>query len=93
MMIIRVLTQGQYTVEGNALVELDAMDNSLLDAVEASDEIQFTANLQKVVSFVQTKGVKVPDEELVESDLIIPAPDTSLEEAREMFAGYPRDLT
>lgn len=92
-MIIRVLTQGQYTVEGNALVELDAMDDSLLDAVEASDDSRFTASLQDVVAFVQTKGVKVPDEELVESDLIIPAPDTSLEEARELFASYPRDLT
>ncbi|HHV34264.1 MAG TPA: hypothetical protein GXX59_01605 [Syntrophomonadaceae bacterium] len=92
-MIIRILTQGQYTVEGNALVELDSIDDSLLDAVEAGDESQFTANLEKVVSFVQTKGVKVPDEELVESDIIIPAPDTSLEEARELFAGYPRELT
>lgn len=80
-------------MEGNALVELDSIDDSLLDAVEAGDESQFTANLEKVVSFVQTKGVKVPDEELVESDIIIPAPDTSLEEARELFAGYPRELT
>lgn len=92
-MIIRVLTQGQYTVEGKALVELDAMDDSLLDAVEAGDGSLFTANLQKVISFVQTEGIKVPNEELVESDLVIPAPDTSLEEARELFAGYPRDLT
>ncbi|MGB4505225.1 MAG: hypothetical protein WBI44_10100 [Syntrophaceticus sp.] len=92
-MIIRILTQGQYTVKGDALAELDSMDNYLLDAVEAGDENQFTASLQNVVNFVKMKGVKVPDEELVESDLIIPAPDTSLEEARELFAGYPRDLT
>ncbi len=91
-MIIRVLTQGQYTVEGNALVELDAMDDKLLDAVSAGEEDRFTSCLQDVVNFVQSKGKKLPDEELVESDLIIPASDTSLEEARALFANYPRNL-
>lgn len=92
-MIIRVLTQGQYKVEGSSLVELDAMDDSLLDAITNGNEDQFTKYLQDVVSFVETRGTKLPDEELVESDLIIPAPDISLEEARELFTDYPRDLT
>jgi len=91
-MIIRVLTLGQYKLEGNSLAELDAMDDSLLDAITAGDEAQFAKCLRDVVSFVESKGTKVPDDELVESDLIIPAPDTSLEEARELFAAYPRDL-
>ncbi|HBG22844.1 MAG: hypothetical protein PHX16_06355 [Syntrophaceticus sp.] len=92
-MIIRVLTEGQYKVSGGALSELDTLDDTLLDAVEADDESKFTAALHNVVSFVQTNGAKLPDEELVESDLIIPTPDTSLKEARELFTNYPRDLT
>lgn len=92
-MIIRVLTEGQYKLSGGALSELDALDDTLLDAVEAGDESKFTAALHDVVSFVQTNGIKLPDEELVESNLIIPTPDTNLEEARELFTNYPRDLT
>ncbi len=91
-MIIRVLTLGQYKLEGSSLAELDAMDDSLLDAITAGDEAQFAKCLQDVVRFVESSGTKVPDDELVESDLIIPAPDTSMEEARELFAAYPRDL-
>ena len=64
-----------------------------MDAITAGDEAQFAKCLQDVVRFVESSGTKVPDDELVESDLIIPAPDTSLEEARELFAAYPRELT
>lgn len=92
-MIIRVLTEGQYEVSGSALSELDTLDDTLLDAVEADDAKKFTAALHHVVSFVQTNGTKLPDQELVESDLIIPAPDTSLKEAQELFTDYPRNLT
>lgn len=92
-MIIRILTEGQYKVAGDALVELDRMDNFLLDAIEAGDGKEFSKRLNDVVSLVKNKGEKVADTELVESDLIIPAPDITLEEARDLFAAYPRDLT
>jgi len=91
--IIRILTEGQYKVAGDALAELDRMDNFLLDAIEAGDGKEFSKRLNDVVSLVKNKGEKVADTELVESDLIIPAPDTTLEEARDLFAAYPRDLT
>lgn len=92
-MIIRILTEGQFSLEGKALTELDAMDDFLLDAISAGDEKQFVSHLKKIVDLVQTKGGKIADEELVESDLVIPAPDISLEEARDLFADYPRDLS
>ncbi|MGB9791343.1 MAG: PspA-associated protein PspAA [Thermacetogeniaceae bacterium] len=91
-MIIRILTEGQYRLEGEALAELDRIDNSLLDALQKGDEAEFLKRLEEVVSFVKKRGEPLPDSELVESDLIIPAPDTTLEEARELFTSYPRDL-
>lgn len=92
-MIIRILTEGQYKVAGDVLAELDRMDNFLLDAIEAGDGKEFSKRLNDVVSLVKNKGEKVADTELVESDLIIPAADTTLEEARDLFTSYPRDLT
>ncbi|MDH7577105.1 MAG: hypothetical protein QHH75_04590 [Bacillota bacterium] len=91
-MIVRILTEGQYRLQGDALAELDQLDDFLLDAIEADDEGEFTAHLREVIALVQNKGERVSDTELVESDLIIPAPDTTLEEARELFATYPRNL-
>lgn len=92
-MIIRILTEGQYRLEGEAIAELDRIDNSLLDALQKGDEAEFSKRLEEVVSFIKERGKAIPDSELVESDLIIPAPDTTLEEARHLFTSYPRDLT
>ena len=91
-MIIRVLTEGQYRVEGEALNELDRLDNHLLDAISNNDEEGFNKYFREVLALIRGHGKKVPDTELIESDLILPAPDTTLAEARELFASYPRDL-
>lgn len=91
-MIIRISTEGQYELEGAALAELDRLDDHLLDAIEAGDDEAFTERFGEVLSLVRGRGAKLPDTELAESDLILPAPDTTLEEARELFATYPREL-
>lgn len=91
-MIIRIATEGQYEVKGAALVELDELDDSILAAIERNEAEQFQAALVKVVELVRSKGTRLPDASLQESDLILPPPDVSLEEARDMFTDYPQDL-
>jgi hypothetical protein len=91
-MIIRIMTEGQYKLEGQALTELDELDDSLLDAIERDDGEGFVARWQQVLDLVRQRSTKVEDAELVESDLILPAPDTTLDEARQLFASYPRQL-
>lgn len=91
-MIIRILTEGQYRVENEALSELDRLDDELLDAVAEGDAEEFHKRFQEVLALIRGRGTKVPDTELVESDLILPAPDTTLAEARELFDHYPRNL-
>ena len=43
-----------------------------------------------MVSFVESSGAKVPTDRLVASDVILPASDTSIEEAERLFTdeGY-----
>ncbi|MGI9950738.1 hypothetical protein V3F56_00060 [Moorellaceae bacterium AZ2] len=91
-MIIRILTEGQYRVENEALSALDRLDDKLLDAVANNDAESFNRHFGEVLALIRGQGARVPDTELVESDLILPAPDTTLEEARELFASYPRNL-
>jgi len=91
-MIIRIATEGQYRVKGSTLDRLDEMDNAILDAIEHGDEKAYTEALRAVVELIRSEGTPLDDETLAESDLILPPPDTTLEEAREMFAAYPRNL-
>ena len=40
-----------------------------------------------MLDLVREKGAALPVEELVESDLVLPEPDITLEEAEELFVG------
>jgi hypothetical protein len=91
-MIIRIATEGQYELRGTALAELDNMDDSILSAIERNQAEQFEEALNRVIELIRSKGTRLPDASLHESDLILPPPDVSLEEAREMFTDYPQDL-
>ena len=90
-MIVRISTEGQYELRGRLIAELDEADNDILRAVEAGDEKAFRAALERVLAIVR-RGRRLADHELVESDLILPAPDTTLAEAARLFAGYPESL-
>ncbi|MGI6544632.1 MAG: PspA-associated protein PspAA [Limnochordia bacterium] len=91
-MIIRIATEGQYELRGAALAELDDLDDAILAAIEQNQADQFQDALAKVVELIRTKGTRLPDASLQESDLILPPPDVSLNEARDMFTDYPQDL-
>ncbi|MDK2820327.1 MAG: hypothetical protein PWP31_292 [Clostridia bacterium] len=92
-MIIRILTEGQYKVEGQALTDLDNLDDKLLDALACGNKEEYENSFREVLSLIRGRGTKIPDTELVESDLILPAPDTNFDEAKTLFDEYPRDLT
>ena len=91
-MIIRIATEGQYELSGAGLAELDAADNALLDAVQRGDADAFRRELHRVLDIVRTRGRRLDDRELKESDLVLPPPDMTLEEARALLSTYPRDL-
>ena len=86
-MIIRILTEGQYNLPGAFLDELNDMDNKLVDVVAEEDRAKFEASLKEMLDLVRDNGSPVPIDELVESDLVLPEPDITLEEAEELFVG------
>lgn len=91
-MIIRIATEGQYELAGEALNELDRQDDYLLDALAAGDSQGFVDRFHKVLSLIRERGRKLSDTELAESELILPAPDTTFEQAKKLFTAYPRKL-
>lgn len=86
-MIVRILTEGQYDLPAAFMEELNRIDNQLVRVVEDGDGAQFQALLAEMLDLVRTKGKPVPLDELVESDLVLPEPDLTLEEARGLFTG------
>lgn len=86
-MIIRIMTEGQYRLPNALLDDLNKMDNQMVEVVAKGDERAFARLLSQILSFVREKGIPLALEELVESDVILPAPDISFQQARQLFVG------
>ena len=85
-MIVRIMGDNQYRVDDQHAPEIERLDDDLMKTVDASDHARFDAALRALIEHVRLSGQLVPNEELVPSDMMIPAPDMSLDEAREMLA-------
>jgi hypothetical protein len=83
-MIVRVSGEGQYRLEG-AEGKLNELDNAVVAAVQAKDQNDYRASYDALLQFVRSSGTPLPEDELVGSDLILPPPDLSLEEAEQEF--------
>ena len=86
-MIVRISSEGQYNLPGSYIDRLNEIDNALVEAVEAENQADYEVLLKRMLDLVREHGDPVPDDELVESDLILPEPDLTLREAEELFVG------
>ena len=86
-MIVRISGEGQYHLPDGDADRLNELDNQAVAAVEASDAGRFGELWGQMLELVTSDGRAVPDDELVESDVILPPRDISLEEARADFSG------
>jgi hypothetical protein len=85
--IIRISTEGQYELSDDDVSALNELDNAAVASCESDDETGFHAAFEKLLEFVRTHGQPVAHDDLFGSDLILPPPDVSLEEARTEFSG------
>jgi hypothetical protein len=85
--IVRLMGEGQYRVDDGLLGELDDLDRRAVQALESGDEAAFRRAVDDLASRVRAAGERVADDELASSDLIVPPPDLTLDEARELFSG------
>jgi PspA-Associated protein len=85
--IVRIATEGQYEVEDGTIAALNELDNDAVAACDTGDEERFRAAFSKLLELIRTEGRPLAEDELEGSDLILPPPDVSLEEAKEEFSG------
>ncbi len=86
-MIIRISSEGQYELADGETAALNELDNAAVSACQAGDEASFQDVFGRLLNFVRTQGRALSDDELLGSDLILPPPDVSLEEASTEFSG------
>ncbi len=86
-MIVRISGEGQYRLNDEAARRLNELDNELVRLVETGDEVGFRARFKTLVEWVRSQGQPVPPDEIAASDVILPPPDVSLDEARSVFRG------
>ena len=86
-MIVRIAGEGQFRLPNEDAARLNALDNEAVAAVEANDEAKFSELWQRMLDLVAKDGDELGDDELLESDVILPPRDVSFEEACAEFTG------
>ena len=84
-MIVRVLGEGQWRISENALPALNELDDVVAAAVTEKDQEKLTEALAKLSEYVTSNGEVVPDDEIVDSDLILPDLNSTVEEVAELL--------
>ncbi|NEC86847.1 hypothetical protein [Streptomyces sp. SID12501] len=84
-MIVRIMGEGQVRLADSHLTELNKLDDVLLAEMELGDGPGFRRTLHLLLDRVRDLGEPLPDEALDPSDLILPSPEATLEEVREML--------
>jgi hypothetical protein len=83
---VRILGEGQFQVDDEAAAKLTKLDSGMDAAVEADDEAAFKKALDASVRLVRQSGARVPDEEFVTADFILPFSDATVAEVRQLLA-------
>ncbi len=86
-MIVRIATERQYRLPDETAGRLNELDNAAVAAVEAGDEARFHELFEEMLTVVRRDGQLLEEDELAGSEIIIPPPDLSFEEAKGEFTG------
>jgi len=85
--IVRISGEGQFRLPDEDQERLNELDNRAVSAVEAGDETGFKELWAQMLEMVRADGNALGEEELMESDVILPPRDVSFDEAKGEFSG------
>jgi hypothetical protein len=87
--IVRIMGQGQFMVDNKILKKLNEIDNSIVQLVsnDRTDNTEFKKRLTELTDIVEKNSKQLDPKEIVQSDIILPSTDLSIEEAKRLFQG------
>jgi hypothetical protein len=83
--IVRVLHEQQYELDGDALNRLNALDEQIFQSVVAEDANKYKSLMQEALTLIRESGRTLASDDLRPSDLVLPASDSTMEEVRSLF--------
>ena len=86
-MIVRISGEDQFHLPDDDAERLNELDNRAVAAAEAGDEVAFRELWLEMLELVERDGERLPEDELVHSDVILPPRDITFEEAAGEFTG------
>lgn len=84
-MIVRILGEGQWTVDESEIDELNRLDDAVVATLDG-DEHGFGQALDALLGRIRSVGARLDDAELLSSDAVLPGPDATPAEVRAMLA-------
>lgn len=81
-MIVRILGEGQYRLSDSELDILNALDDAVEAAASAGDAGGLKSALLRLLAEVRTQGEELDADLLIDSDLILPDADSTVDEVR-----------
>jgi hypothetical protein len=81
------LNENQYVVPSIYYDDINKIDNEIVKNIAKGDAAAFKKNYADMLTLIRKNGVPLDVKTLKESDLIIPPPDLTFEEAKKIFIG------
>lgn len=81
-MIVRISGEGQFRLSDDAIERINVLDAALEEALETAE---YESALNALLTEVRTIGEIVADDELLESDVVLPPGDATAEEVKAML--------
>ena len=80
---------GQFSVDHKILQRLNEIDDLLVQLVSADrpDDNEFKKHLVELTKIVEQNGKQLDSKEIIQSDIILPSADLSVDEAKRLFTG------
>lgn len=96
--IVRVSGQGQFKVNRETLDRINDIDNSIVSLFENIDtdvddntikakQKELKENIIEIINLIKTKGMPLDNKEIIQSKIMIPNPDISIDKAKMIFRG------
>jgi hypothetical protein len=79
--------EGQFEIDEEVAKGLNELDEQAEQALQSGDQERLTELLGRMAEAVRTNGARLADEDLSPSEGIVPPPDLTLEEAKQLFDG------
>jgi hypothetical protein len=88
--IVRIMGQGQFRINGDTVKTINEIDDAIVQILQnesKADDQEYRTKVAEIVQTIKSKGQKLQDKELIESDIIVPDTDISIDEAKKVFQG------